>query len=143
MNNRNVVWAAQKGIWVVDPSKPEESMPTSVASWYIQMYAGLCITLWRWISLLCQLQRRFFWVDDSLLYERKVGGLTTLQELRNATSNRKNVVVDTLRTDDGDEYTSKELKTWWMDQMGISHEISAPYTPQQSGVAEHYNRTLL
>lgn len=54
----------------------------------------------------------------------------------------KGLVVDTLRTDNGGEYVSNELKSW-MQHMGIRHEKSAPYTPQQSGVAERYNRTLM
>lgn len=54
----------------------------------------------------------------------------------------RGLAVDTLRSDGGGEYISNELKSW-MQQMGIRHEKSAPYTPQQSGVAERYNRTLM
>src|SRR3954470_5943708 len=31
----------------------------------------------------------------------------------------------------------------FLDEMGITHEFSAPYTPQQNGVVESKNRTLI
>jgi transposase InsO family protein len=31
----------------------------------------------------------------------------------------------------------------YLDEEGIKHEFSAPYTPQQNGVAERKNRTLI
>ena len=31
----------------------------------------------------------------------------------------------------------------YCDERGILHEFSAPYTPQQNGVAERKNRTLI
>ena len=30
----------------------------------------------------------------------------------------------------------------YLDELGITHELSAPYTPQQNGVVERKNRTL-
>ncbi len=50
--------------------------------------------------------------------------------------------VDTLRSDNGGEYVGNDFKRWMLDQ-GIRHETSAPYTPQQNGVAERVNRTIL
>jgi hypothetical protein len=49
--------------------------------------------------------------------------------------------VARLRTDRGGEYLSHKLQKFLQD-MGISHELSIPHTPQQNGVAERYNRTL-
>ena len=37
---------------------------------------------------------------------------------------------------------SKSLKGW-LDGLGIERQASAPYSPQQHGVAEHPNRTLV
>jgi transposase InsO family protein len=31
----------------------------------------------------------------------------------------------------------------YLDQEGIKHEFSAPYTPQQNGVAERKNSTII
>jgi transposase InsO family protein len=48
--------------------------------------------------------------------------------------------VKFLRSDNGGEFINKELGTY-LKQKGITHELSAPYMPQQNGVAEHFNRT--
>ena len=49
--------------------------------------------------------------------------------------------VKVLRTDNGGEYTSKEFKQY-LKKQGTQHELTAPKTPQQNGVAERMNRTL-
>ena len=46
-----------------------------------------------------------------------------------------------VRTDRGGEYVNKELSDWF-EGRGIIHQKTAPYTPEQNGVAERYNRTL-
>lgn len=50
--------------------------------------------------------------------------------------------VQTLRTDNGGEYCSNEFETY-CKQEGIRHEFTIPKTPQQNGVAERMNRTLV
>ncbi|GKE69578.1 retrovirus-related pol polyprotein from transposon TNT 1-94 [Tanacetum coccineum] len=52
----------------------------------------------------------------------------------------KNVKV--LRTDRGGEFVSKEF-TAYCDEEGIKRELTAPYTPEQNGVAERKNRTVV
>ncbi|GAU50842.1 hypothetical protein TSUD_232190 [Trifolium subterraneum] len=47
-----------------------------------------------------------------------------------------------LRTDGGGEYNSNEFKTF-CEEKGITHEVTAPYTPQHNGLAERRNRILL
>ena len=47
-----------------------------------------------------------------------------------------------LRSDNGGEYLSNKFKQY-LDDNGIHHELSVTYTPQQNGVAERMNRTLL
>ena len=47
-----------------------------------------------------------------------------------------------IRTDRGTEYVNKELTTYFQDS-GITHSTTAPYTPEQNGVAERFNRTLM
>ena len=49
--------------------------------------------------------------------------------------------VKKVRTDRGGEYVNRDLSKWF-EQKGIVHERTAPYTPQQNGVAERLNRTL-
>ena len=49
--------------------------------------------------------------------------------------------IKRLRTDRGGEYETNSLTTF-CEKNGIIHEVSAPYTPQQNGIAECKNRTL-
>lgn len=50
--------------------------------------------------------------------------------------------IHTLRTDNGGEYVGRHLADWLMKK-GIRHERTVPYTPQQNGVAERANRTVM
>ena len=50
--------------------------------------------------------------------------------------------IKALRTDNGGEYTSAEFNNFLSDE-GIRHERTVPRTPQQNGVSERLNRTLL
>lgn len=50
--------------------------------------------------------------------------------------------VQRLRTDKGTEYMNNAFKSY-LKSNGIVHETSAPYTPEQNGIAERANRTLI
>ena len=50
--------------------------------------------------------------------------------------------LKTLRTDNGGEYTSTEFKEY-LEAEGVRHELTIPKTPEQNGVAERMNRTLV
>ena len=50
--------------------------------------------------------------------------------------------IKTLRSDNGGEYTSAEFSSY-LAKEGIKHELTIPHTPQQNGVAERLNRTLI
>ena len=47
-----------------------------------------------------------------------------------------------LRTDGGGEYASQEWKDF-AGESGLTHELTAPYSPEQNGMVERLNRTLL
>ena len=47
-----------------------------------------------------------------------------------------------IRSDNGTEFKNSGLDDY-LDELGITHELSAPYTPQQNGVVERKNRTLV
>ena len=47
-----------------------------------------------------------------------------------------------IRTDNGGEFTSKELETHLMAE-GVCHELTVPKKTEQNGVAERMNRTLV
>ena len=51
-------------------------------------------------------------------------------------------IVKTLRSDNGGEYTSKEFDMF-CTKKGISREFTNPYCPEQNGVAERFNRTMI
>jgi transposase InsO family protein len=50
--------------------------------------------------------------------------------------------IKILRSDNGGEYTSKEFMSFCKD-VGIKRELTTPYNPQQKGVAERKNRTIM
>lgn len=50
--------------------------------------------------------------------------------------------VKAIRTDNGSEFVDKGFTTW-LRERGIVHELSAAYEPQQNGMVERLNRTLM
>ncbi|GJR45478.1 retrotransposon protein, putative, unclassified [Tanacetum coccineum] len=55
---------------------------------------------------------------------------------------RLNETVRNIRTDNGTEFANQTLQDYY-EQVGISHETSVARTPQQNGVVERRNRTLV
>jgi len=56
--------------------------------------------------------------------------------------NQKGRKVKVLRFDNGGKYTSMEFKAYLVSK-GIKHQLSIPERPDQNGVAERMNRTLI
>ena len=56
--------------------------------------------------------------------------------------NQTNFKIKALRFDNGGEYISKEFHEFCSEK-GISRQITSPYSPQQNGVAEQMNRSIL
>lgn len=54
----------------------------------------------------------------------------------------QNIQISILRADNGGEYISNEFKSFCADS-GIQMSHTVPYTPEQNGVAERFNRTIL
>ena len=50
--------------------------------------------------------------------------------------------IKMLRSDNGKEYTSNEFNVFYED-MGITHQLTVSYNPQQNGVSERKNRTVM
>nr|GFA75306.1 putative ribonuclease H-like domain-containing protein [Tanacetum cinerariifolium] len=55
---------------------------------------------------------------------------------------RLNVPVQRIRTDNGTEFVNQTLRDYY-EEVGISHETSVARSPQQNGVVERRNRTLI
>jgi hypothetical protein len=47
-----------------------------------------------------------------------------------------------VRSDNGTEFKNTNIEEY-LDEEGIGHEFSVPYTPQQNGIVERKNRTLI
>ena len=47
-----------------------------------------------------------------------------------------------IRSDNGTEFKNMKIEEW-CDKEGVKHEFSATYTPQQNGVVERKNKTLI
>ncbi|CAK9800955.1 Retrovirus-related Pol polyprotein from transposon TNT 1-94 [Anthophora plagiata] len=87
-------------------------------------------------------------IDDASRWV-KVCILKSKDEVKNAFKAYKALVenqttrkIKILRTDNGLEYCGKEF-TKYLEECGIKREQTASYSPQQNGVAERMNRTLL
>jgi transposase InsO family protein len=50
--------------------------------------------------------------------------------------------VKNIISDNGSEFRNTQGEEF-LDEEGIKHELSAPYTPQQNGIVERKNRTLI
>jgi hypothetical protein len=50
--------------------------------------------------------------------------------------------IKCLRSDNGTEYLCKEFESY-LEKHGIKHEMTVAYTPEQNGVPERRNRTLV
>jgi transposase InsO family protein len=50
--------------------------------------------------------------------------------------------INEIRSDNGMGFKNSQIEGF-LEEEGIKHEFSSPYTPQQNGVVERKNRTLL
>ncbi|KAJ0590261.1 putative RNA-directed DNA polymerase [Helianthus annuus] len=72
----------------------------------------------------------------------KYEALYHFKNFRVLNEKQSNHVIKTLRTDRGGEYCSKSFQEY-LRLNGIRHQLTNSYTPQQNGVAERKNRTLM
>ena len=64
------------------------------------------------------------------------------QEFKTMVENESNKKIKTLRTDNGGKFIKNEFDAY-LSKHGIQHQKTVPYTPQQNGVAERKNITLV
>ena len=55
---------------------------------------------------------------------------------------KKEVKIKCVRSDQGGEFTSEEI-ILFCDKSGIMKQLIVPYTPQQNGIVERKNRTVM
>lgn len=63
-------------------------------------------------------------------------------EYKNRVENELNKKIKKLRTDNGREYVNKNFDCY-LKKFGILHQTTNPYTPEQNGLSERMNRTLI
>ena len=76
------------------------------------------------------------------MLKKKSDVFTVFKQFRALVENITGRTVKCLRTDNGGEFTSKQFDNYCKDA-GIERHKTTIYTPQQNGVAERMNRTLL
>lgn len=72
----------------------------------------------------------------------KLNILETFKDFKLKVENELNHKITKLRTDNGKEYCNYNFEKY-LSNHGIIHQTSTPYTPQQNGMAERMNRTLV
>jgi transposase InsO family protein len=65
----------------------------------------------------------------------------TLKRFLRRAQNEFGLRIKKVRIDNGMEFKNSQIEGFLEE--GIKHELSSPYTPQQNGVVERKNRTLL
>jgi hypothetical protein len=82
---------------------------------------------------------RFTWV---FFLQEKSQTQETLKGFLRRAQNEFDLRIKKIRSDNGTEFKNSQIEGF-LEEEGIKHEFSSPYTPQQTGVVERKNRTLL
>jgi galactitol-specific phosphotransferase system IIB component len=78
--------------------------------------------------------------NESLIEENKK--LKLEKEHLKRAQNEFDVKIKKIRSDSGKEFVNTNIEEY-CDEVGIKHEVSVTYTPQQNGVVERKNMTLI
>ena len=68
--------------------------------------------------------------------------LSKFKEFKAQVENLSGRRIKILRSDNGGEYTSTEINDF-CKEAGIKRELTVPYNPQQNGVTERKNETIV
>jgi transposase InsO family protein len=82
---------------------------------------------------------RFTWV---FFLQEKSQTQETLKGFLRRAQNEFGLRIKKISSDNGPEFKNSQIEGF-LEEEGIKHEFSSPYTPQQNGVVERKNRTLL
>ena len=82
---------------------------------------------------------RYTWV---FFLSQKSDTFEIFQTFSKKIQNELELKIKTIRSDHGREFENHDFENL-CDELGLMHQFSAPRTPQQNGVAERKNRTLL
>jgi hypothetical protein len=82
---------------------------------------------------------RYMWVE---LLKSKDQGLDYFKKIKLRAESESGVKLKALRTDRGGEFTS-HLFSLFCNEGGIKHYTTTPYSPQQNGVVERRNQSIV
>jgi transposase InsO family protein len=82
---------------------------------------------------------RWMWIH---LLKTKDQACSAFKKTKALAENASNRCIKVLRSDRGGEFLWTELAQV-CEEAGIEHQFTAPYSPQQNGVIEHRNRTVM
>ena len=85
---------------------------------------------------------RFVWLAAMASKSQALDRFKEYQAWAEAAHSARGLRISRLRTDGGGEFCSRAFDTYCTGR-GISHELTAAYTPQQNGVAERANQTIV
>jgi transposase InsO family protein len=77
----------------------------------------------------------FFMMDKSKVHE-------IFKKFATGAQNEFDVKIKRVRSDNGTGFKNTNIEEY-LDEEGIGRELSVPYTPQQNGIVERKNRTLI
>lgn len=79
---------------------------------------------------------------EAIMLRNRSDVLQAFKDYKRRVENQTGQRIKKLRTDNGREYLSKDFNNFLREE-GIQRQLSVEYTPQQNGVAERANRTLV
>jgi transposase InsO family protein len=77
-----------------------------------------------------------------VLFTGKITNPRDIKGFLRRAQNEFDLRIKKIRSDNGMEFKNSQIESFFEEE-GIKHEFSSPYTPQQNGVVERKNRTLL
>ncbi len=93
----------------------------------------------KYFLLLVDDYSRYMWVALLATKDAAPEAIKNIQAIAERKSGRK---LRALRTDRGGEFTSGDFTSYCVE-LGVRRELTAPYTPQQNGVVERRNQTVV
>ncbi|KAK1423646.1 hypothetical protein QVD17_18952 [Tagetes erecta] len=93
----------------------------------------------RYFLLIVDDYSRYMWV---FIIKTKDEALEKFKDFKTQVENESKYRLKMLRTDRGGEFNSQLFNDYCRKE-GIKRQLTAPYTPQQNGVVERRNRTVL
>lgn len=93
----------------------------------------------RYVFVLIDDHTRYMW---TVLLKEKSEAFEKFKVFKTLTEQETQCTIKMFRTDRGGEFTSQEFQAY-CDANGIKRHLTAPYSPQQNGVVERRNRTLM